>query len=74
MTTTPRTYSFDAYFTGSPLKKMVYSYNATTMTESFGRTRKTVDITPEQFHELHGMQANDWIAAASIFGDAEANR
>ena len=63
--------TFIPYFTGRPLKKMVYSYNATTMTEKFGRTSKTVSITPEQHDRLDYLQADAWVEAGSIFGEAE---
>ena len=49
---------------------MRYSYTQTEMTEKYGRRVLTYPITPEQFRKLENMQADDWIGAASMFGEA----
>lgn len=62
--------SFETYSTGQPLVSITFSYTDTTMTRKAGRKSQTVSITPEQRSHLDQLQANEQMAAASIFAEA----
>jgi hypothetical protein len=66
------TIKFESYFTGSPLIKILFSYDTVknNMTRKMGRKSETVSITDEQISNLNQLSPDNQIQAAHIFASA----
>jgi hypothetical protein len=65
-----KTYEFEPYFTGSPLVRVEFSYNETTMFRKMGNERLAAPITAAQLSELNSLHADEQIRAAFVFHEA----